>query len=153
MTASKSSADQLGTGTSVPSTERIRSAYVDLVGTVPASIETRLVLAERSGRQEAVEAIEALRRALIVENPLDRKTGQLVHFGQLIALGKAAPARLHVRAARKAGAGLDDLVGVAELALITAGMPAYSLGIEVIAELVAEEEARIGEHGTAAAHP
>jgi 4-carboxymuconolactone decarboxylase len=30
---------------------------------------------------------------------------------------------------------VGDLVGVAETALVTAGMPAYSLGIEVIAEL------------------
>lgn len=120
------------------STDRIRATYKELTGSVPVSIETRLKLAEQTGRQSAVEAIEELRRVLIMDNPLGRKTGQLVHFGQLVALGKAGPARLHAGAARKAGATLEELVGVAELALITAGMPAYSLGVEIIAELAAE---------------
>ena len=99
-----------------------------------------------------MEAIEALRRVLILDNPLGRKTGQLVHFAQLLAVGKAAPARLHARAARKAGASLAELAGVAELALITAGMPAYSLGAEILAEMAAAEAT--GETpGEAAARP
>lgn len=60
---------------------------------------------------------------------------QLVHFGQLLALGRAGPARLHARGALRAGATESDLAGVAETALITAGMPAYSLGVEIIAEI------------------
>lgn len=120
------------------STDRIRASYIELTGSVPTSIETRLALAERTGRESAVQAIEELRRVLIMDNPLGRKTGQLVHFGQLIALGKAGPARLHAAAARKAGATFEELVGVAELALITGGMPAYSLGVEIIADLGSE---------------
>lgn len=118
---------------------RIRAAYVELTGAVPASIETRLALAESTGRQRAVEAIEATRAELIMANPLGRKTGQLVHFAQLVVLGQSGPARLHARAARRAGASIEELVGVAELALITAGMPAYSLGVEIVAELAGEE--------------
>jgi len=128
-------------------TERIRAAYVELTGSVPASIETRLALAEQAGRQHAVEVIEALREALIMENPLGRRTGQLVHFGQLVALGSAEAARLHARAARTAGAGIEELVGVAELALITAGMPCYSLGVQIVAELVAEEASNASSVG------
>lgn len=126
------------------SQEGIRAAYRELLGTVPESIETRLALAERTGRGSASEAIEALRNELIMANPLGRKTGQLVHFAQLVAIGKAAPARLHARAARRAGASLEELVGVAELALITAGMPAYSLAVEIVAELTDEESDREG---------
>ena len=118
----------------------IRAGYVELTGSVPAAIETRLTLAARSGRIQAVELIEALRAELIMVNPLGRRVGQLVHFAQLIVLGKEAPARLHVRAARRAGASIEELVGVAELALITAGMPAYSLGVEIIGELIDEED-------------
>lgn len=70
-----------------------------------------------------MEAVEALRRFLIMDNPLGR-TGQLVHFAQLLAVGKEAPARLHARAARNAGASLNELAGVAELDLITAEMVA-----------------------------
>jgi len=119
---------------------RIRAGYVELMGSVPAAIETRLALAARSGRIQAVGLIEALRTELIMANPLGRKAGQLVHFAQLIVLGKEGPARLHVRAARRAGASIEELVGVAELALITAGMPAYSLGVELIGELIDEED-------------
>jgi 4-carboxymuconolactone decarboxylase len=129
-------------GTAAPgAAERIRAGYAELFGSVPASLESRLALAEQAGRLEAVEAIEALRRVLIMDNPLGRKTGQLVHFAQLLALGKAAPAWLHARAAREAGASLGELAGVAELALITAGMPAYGLGVEIIAEMAAAETA------------
>jgi 4-carboxymuconolactone decarboxylase len=71
----------------------------------------------------------------------------LVHFGQLVALGSAGPAHLHARAARKAGATIADLVGVAELALITAGMPSYSLGVQIVADLLAEEDGKVDEGG------
>ncbi|MHB1737897.1 MAG: carboxymuconolactone decarboxylase family protein [Actinomycetes bacterium] len=140
MTAAGSTASGDGAPSGLPSTEQIRSAYVALMGTVPASIETRLALAEQTGRQSAVATIEALRHTLIMDNPLGDRVGQLVHFAQLVALGRPGPARLHARAARRAGAPVDELVGVAELALITAGMPAYSLGVDIIAELVAEEQ-------------
>jgi 4-carboxymuconolactone decarboxylase len=132
---------QPGAAAPGPAAERISAAYTELFGSVPASIETRLALAEQTGRLEAVEAIEAPRRVLILDNPLGRKTGQLVHFAQLIAVGKAEPVRLHARAARKAGASLGELAGAAELAPITAGMPAYGLGVEILAEAAAAEAA------------
>jgi 4-carboxymuconolactone decarboxylase len=40
---------------------------------------------------------------------------------------------------------VGDLVGVAETALVTAGMPAYGLGIEVIAELTETPRAPGGD--------
>jgi 4-carboxymuconolactone decarboxylase len=61
---------------------------------------------------------------------------QLAHFGQLLALGRPGPARIHARGALHAGASLADLAGVAETALLTAGAPAYALGIEIVAELL-----------------
>ena len=126
-----------GAGMPWPAAGRIRAMYTELFGSVPAAIEARLALASQTGRQDAVEAIETLRQVLIMDNPLGPKTGQLVHFGQLLAAGKAGPARLHARAARNAGASLSELAGVTELALITAGMPAYSLGVEILSELAA----------------
>ncbi len=132
---------QPGAAAPRPAAERIRAAYSELFGSIPASLETRLALAQQTGRLEAVEAIETLRRVLIMDNPLGRKTGQLVHFAQLLVVGKAAPARLHARAARKAGASLGELAGVAELALITAGMPGFGLGVEILAEMAAAEAA------------
>jgi 4-carboxymuconolactone decarboxylase len=124
----------------LPDPSEIRSGYVELTGSVPPGIEARLALGEQTGRSRAVAVVEALRAELILANPLGRKTGQLVHFGQLLALGRAGPARLHARAARRAGATLEELVGVTELALVTAGMPAYSLGVEILSELAVEDD-------------
>lgn len=115
--------------------EAIRDRYREVFATVPAGIEERIAVAEATGRLEAVEAIEELRRVLLAGNPLEARVQQLVHFAQLIALGRAGPARLHARGALRAGAGLADLVGVAETSLVTSGMPAYALAIEIIAEL------------------
>ncbi|WP_326681562.1 hypothetical protein [Streptomyces sp. NBC_01237] len=52
---------------------------------------------------------------------LGARVQQLVHFGQLLALGRAYPARLHTCGALHAGAALANLVGVAESALLTSG--------------------------------
>lgn len=127
--------------------DEIRARYIELTGSVPPSIEERLTLAVNTGRIKAIQAIEALRQTLIMENPLDRKTGQLVQFAQLLALGKAEAAKLHAGAARKAGASHQELVGVAELALITSGMPSYALGVEIITNLIEAEKDSDTSHG------
>ena len=118
--------------------EAVRDRYRSVFGAVPASIEDRIAVAEATGRLEAVETIETLRRVLLAENPLGARTQQLVHFAQLVALGREGPARLHARGALRAGASTTDLVGVAETSLVTAGMPAYSLAVAIVAELVPE---------------
>lgn len=116
----------------------IRGAYLELLGQVPASIEGRITVSSNAGRIESIIAIENLRDELIMNNPLGMKTGQLVHFGQLLALGEGSPAISHAGAAYKAGASIAELLGVAELALITSGMPAYALGVEIISNLIAK---------------
>ncbi len=112
--------------------DTIRARYVELTGKVPPSIETRIEVNKQAGRLDAVEAIEELRQVLIMNNPLGRKVGQLVHFSQLVALGDASPARLHARSAFKAGATISELVGVAELSLITSGMPPIALLLRLL---------------------
>lgn len=121
--------------------EAVRDRYRQVFGIVPAEIEDRLGVAEAAGRMDAVEVVEGLRRALLAENPLEPRVQQLVHFAQLVALGHERPARLHARGAQRAGATLADLVGVAETSLVTAGMPAYALAIEIIAGLRDADEA------------
>lgn len=142
------------TGSSPQRAEAIRDRYREVFATVPAGIEARIAVAEATGRLDAVETIEQLRRVLLSENPLDARTQQLVHFAQLVALGRDGPARLHARGAVRAGATPADLVGVAETSLVTSGMPAYSLAIEIIAEMTEtsvgveraaeSEDARVG---------
>ncbi len=119
--------------------EAVRDRYRQVFGTVPAEIEHRLAMAEATGRLGAVEVIESLRQALLTESSLEPRVQQLVHFAQLVALGKDGPARLHARGALRVGATLADLVGVAETSLVTSGMPAYGLAIEIIAELSDED--------------
>lgn len=115
--------------------EHIRERYRQIFGSVPAGIEDRIAVAGATGRVEAIETIEQLRAVLLAGNPLGARVQQLVHFAQLVALGRAGPARLHARGALRAGATLRDLVGVAETSLVTAGMPAYALAIEILAEI------------------
>ncbi|MFF7635066.1 carboxymuconolactone decarboxylase family protein [Kitasatospora sp. NPDC008050] len=125
-------------------TEAIRDRYRTTLGAVPHGVEDRLRLAREFGRLPTEEAIAALRHIVLTDSPLGSRVQQLVHFGQLLALGRAAPARIHARGALHAGAGLADLIGVAETALITAGVPAYALGTEIIAELLPTEEGAAG---------
>ncbi len=100
---------------------------------VPVPLEHRVTI---SGRLEAVEVIEALQQALVTENPLGAKQQELVHFGQLVVLGERELASRHGAAARRAGATPAELLGVVETALIAAGLPAYSLGLSALAELL-----------------
>jgi 4-carboxymuconolactone decarboxylase len=122
-------------GTGSDPAEAIRERYRATFGAVPAGIEERICVAEATGRLPAVEVIEQLRQALLAENPLGARVQQLVHFAQLVALGRAGPARLHAGGALRAGASITDLVGVAETSLVTSGMPAYALAIGIVAEL------------------
>ncbi|MEV7417556.1 carboxymuconolactone decarboxylase family protein [Streptomyces sp. NPDC089919] len=120
-------------------TEDVRERYRATLGTVPAGVQERLRLAERYDRLPTEEALAALRHIVLTANPLGARVQQLVHFGQLLALGRPEPARIHARGALHAGATLPDLIGVAETALITTGVPAYALGTEIIAELAPGE--------------
>ena len=84
---------------------------------------------------DTLDTIEDLRQHLIAENPLGLKTQQLVHFGQLLALGQRGPATLHATGALRSGSSFAELLGVAETALVTAGIPAYHLGVSILADL------------------
>lgn len=122
-----------------PRTEAVRDRYRSTLGAVPGGVEERLRLAGAFDRLPTEEALAALRHIVLTDNPLGARVQQLVHFGQLLSLGREHPARLHARGALHAGARIADLIGVAETALITSGVPAYALGTEIIAGLLPEE--------------
>lgn len=119
-----------------PAAERMRNEYLDLFGRVPALVEQRLAVAELTGRLDAVVTIEEIRNVLINKSPLGPGRQQLVHFGQLIVLGDREAASRHATACLKNGATAGELVGVVETAFLTAGVPAYNLGIEVLHNLL-----------------
>ncbi|QKW30506.1 carboxymuconolactone decarboxylase family protein [Streptomyces seoulensis] len=122
--------------------EAVRERYRRTLGVVPGGVRARLRLAQDFGRLPTEEAIAALRHIVLTDNPLGARVQQLVHFGQLLALGRTGPARIHARGALHAGAGVADLIGVAETALITAGVPAYALGTEIVAGILSTEDGR-----------
>ena len=92
-----------------------------------------------AGRPDAVEAIDALHRVVIAESPLSPKQQQMVQFAQLLVLGERHLAGVHARRARSAGATPAELIGVAETALLTAGLPAYNLGVSTVNELLQDD--------------
>jgi 4-carboxymuconolactone decarboxylase len=115
--------------------EEAREGYQSFFGSVPESYEERARVARLADRLTTLEALEELRRRAIYENPLGARVQQLVHFGQLLVLGEEEAAMLHARTAVRHGAGLADLVGVVETALVTAGVPAYARGMRILASL------------------
>jgi 4-carboxymuconolactone decarboxylase len=115
--------------------ERLGGTYHAMLGEVPPHVRERWAAVAGLGRPELIEAIERLRLVAIAQNPMGLRVQQLVQFGQLLVLGQEGPARLHAAAALRHGASLAELLGVAETAFITAGVPAFSLGIRLIDEL------------------
>lgn len=116
----------------------IEQRYRDLLGFIPDNVRKRSALAKLSGQEASIEAIESLRESLIHDNPLDRKTQQLVHFAMLLALGHTEAAQLHVRGALKAGAEPHELYGVCETAAIVGGMPIYSKAVDIVYDALTE---------------
>jgi 4-carboxymuconolactone decarboxylase len=115
--------------------ESLGQVYRTLLGEIPPHVRDRWATLAAAGRATSIERIEALRAELIGNNTLGLRVQQLVQFGQLLVLGSEGPAKLHANAALRQGATVADLVGVAETALITGGVPAFSLGIRIIGEV------------------
>lgn len=119
--------------------ESYEAAYRSLFGGVPEGVYRRWKLVDADGRIKSAFLLEQLRAEVLHNSPLGLKIQQLVQFGQLIALGRQHAATLHAGAALRAGATRAELIAVAETALITAGVPAYGLGIEIIGALEGTE--------------
>ena len=116
--------------------ENIRKKYEELLGFVPENIERRLQLAVFSEETDAIEVIEKYREQLIYNNPLDKKTQQLVHFALLIGGMHKEPAKLHAKGALKAGATVKELFGVCETPAIPGGRHAFSMAVDCVFEAI-----------------
>lgn len=112
--------------------------YDHLLGHVPEHVERRWALEAAAGRHNTGAALEALRKQVIVHSPLGLQRLQLVQFAQLLVLEREPEASRHARAARRAGATLEELVGVVESGLLTGGIAVYSLGLRIIDQLRVE---------------
>jgi AhpD family alkylhydroperoxidase len=70
-----------------------------------------------------IQAYESLGEATLGDGPLDRKTAELVKLGIAIGAGLEGAVHAHVRRARDAGAGADEIRHAVRLALTTIGFP------------------------------
>ncbi|MBD2001285.1 carboxymuconolactone decarboxylase family protein [Leptolyngbya sp. FACHB-541] len=117
----------------------IEKQFIERFGSIPSAVQTRLEVAEATGRLEALSALEAFRKITIDESPLTAKIQRLVHFGMTLAIAEDEAIAAHALSAHREGASLSELVGVCESAAIVLGMPAYTRGMRAVSKLLESE--------------
>ncbi len=111
--------------------QKYRDAYVDLLGFVPPRIQARTALLARVD-PELLEMQEQLRRHCMYPKEFDVKTTQLMLFGMLL-MNLQDAAKLHAIGAYRAGATIQELTAVVNLAFLFRGLSAANYGAEIIA--------------------
>jgi 4-carboxymuconolactone decarboxylase len=114
--------------------QEYRDFYVDLLGFVPPRIQARTDLLSRVD-PELLEMQEDLRRHCMYPKCFDVKTSQLMLFGMLL-INLQDAAKLHGLAAYRAGASIEELTAVVNLAFLFRGLSAANLGAEIIQGIV-----------------
>jgi 4-carboxymuconolactone decarboxylase len=114
--------------------QEYRDFYVDLLGFVPPRIQARTDLLSRVD-PELLEMQEDLRRHCMYPKCFDVKTSQLMLFGMLL-INLQDAAKLHGLAAYRAGASIEQLTAVVNLAFLFRGLSAANLGAEIIQGIV-----------------
>src|SRR5262245_60570684 len=114
--------------------EEYRDFYVELLGFVPPRIQARTDLLSRVD-PELLNMQEDLRRHCMYPECFDTKTAQLMLFGMLLVNLQDA-AKLHGLAAYRAGATVEELSAVVNLAFLFRGLSAANLGAEIIQAIV-----------------
>lgn len=114
--------------------ERLRGRYVELIGFVPPRIQARTDLLARLD-PELLSLEEEIRKHAMYPKCFDTKTAQLMLFGMLL-VQLADGARLHARAAHRAGATWEELSAVVNLAFLFRGLSAANLGAQMIQEII-----------------
>jgi len=110
--------------------EEYRDFYVGLIGFVPPRIQARTDLLARVD-PELLAMQEDIRRHCMYPKCFDVKTAQLMLFGMLLVQVRDA-AKLHGRAAYRAGATFEELSAVVNLAFLFGGLSAANLGAEIL---------------------
>src|SRR5215210_1007646 len=122
--------------------EEYRSIYKELLGFVPPRIQARTELLGRLD-PKFLSLQEEIRKRGMYPDVFDVKTVQLMLFGMLL-LSLRDAARIHGRAARRAGATWEEMQAVVNLAYLYGGLSAANIGaqfIQQIAEMEPEQEA------------
>ena len=116
--------------------EHYRDFYRQLLGFVPPRIQARTEVLARVD-PELLSMQEDLRRHCMYPQCFDTKTTQLMLFGMLLMTLQDA-ARLHGIAAYRAGATIEELQAMVNLAYLFRGLSAANLGAQVIQEFTKE---------------
>ena len=110
--------------------EEYRSAYIELLGFVPPRIQARTELLARVD-PDLLAMQEELRRHCMYPKEFDTKTAQLMLFGMLL-MNLQDAAKLHAIGAYRAGATIEDLTAVVNLAFLFRGLSAANFGAEIV---------------------
>jgi alkylhydroperoxidase/carboxymuconolactone decarboxylase family protein YurZ len=114
--------------------EEYRNFYIELLGFVPPRIQARTDLLARLD-PGLLAMQEEIRRRCMYPPCFDTKTTQLMLFGMLL-MNLQDAARLHALGAYRAGATVEELSAVVNLAYLFRGMSAANLGAEIIQGIV-----------------
>jgi alkylhydroperoxidase/carboxymuconolactone decarboxylase family protein YurZ len=120
--------------------QEYRDFYVELLGFVPPRIQARTDLLARVD-PELLAMQESLRRHCMYPACFDVKTVQLMLFGMLL-MNLQDAARLHAIAAHRAGASIEELSAVVNLAFLFRGLSAANVGAEIIQGIVKDAGAK-----------
>jgi len=115
-----------------------RDFYVDLIGFVPPRIQARTDLLARLD-PELLAMQEDIRRHCMYPTCFDTKTSQLMLFGMLLMTLRDA-AKFHALGAYRAGATIEELSAVVNLAFLFRGLSAANLGAQILQEIVKAEK-------------
>jgi alkylhydroperoxidase/carboxymuconolactone decarboxylase family protein YurZ len=116
---------------------RLHAAYEAMFGAVPGLVADRIrFVGEVAPRFQTLT--EALRSDALGNGVLDDRTVQLFLFGLLLTTRPDAAAG-HAAAARRVGAGFDELLAVAELVAMAGAVGALNVGGALLASLQDEE--------------
>ena len=122
----------------MPSQDQYERIYQELIGFAPPRIRHRIKLGLEVD-PELLDMVERLREKAMYPTCMDTKTAQLILFAVL--LSHVSPAsEYHAWAAKRAGAGKQELHAVAGLAFLFRGLPAFNLAAEVINKIFAEDD-------------
>lgn len=116
--------------------EQYRDFYRQLLGFVPPRIQSRTEVLARVD-PELLSMQEDVRRHCMYPQCFDTKTTQLMLFGMLLMTLQDA-ARLHGIAAYRAGATIEELQAMVNLAYLFRGLSAANLGAQLIQEFTKE---------------
>ncbi len=110
--------------------QEYRDAYVELLGFVPPRIQARTDLLARVD-PELLALQEQVRRHCMYPKEFDVKTAQLILFGMLL-MNLQDASKLHAIGAYRAGATIQELTAVVNLAFLFRGLSAANYGAEIV---------------------